>query len=721
MHDQEPDQLIRLTLSGTRAILGRDESCTVRLSGLGVSRRHAAIDLSPSACVISDLNSSFGLRINGQPVSSHRLSSGDIVTLGVRAFSVEMSGRELLLTSLAPKTDERSSAGTAPLSGGILRIGRDPAADLVLAHPLVSRIHATAHGQPNGTFLLIDLNSTNGTYVNGRPVKRTSVGEGDIIQIGPYRLFVEAGRLAQADHGNHIRLEAFGVSVRFGKKSILDNVTIEVPAGEFVAVLGSSGAGKSTLARSLCGRQKIDGGVIYANRLPLKQFLGAFTSQIGYVSQENLLHQELTVAETFYEQCLLRLPRDSSGMERSARIEEVVELLELDHVRHQRIARLSGGEAKRVHLGVELLASPALIVLDEPLAGLDPGLVRKFMRLFRRICDRGHTILLTTHTLEQVEFCDRIVFMHRGTIVFSGQPAELEATFGKTSLADVYEQVEQGRSGGAGVTGSNKKGQVLSAPPASPARAKLRKPHALSAPRQFLMLVTRYATIMRRDRRNLMLMLLQAPLIALFLAFVFRSGSKFLPMSFYFCVTISAIWITGINAVQEIAREWRLLDREYRAGLSVSAYLLSKIAMALVSSLIQGSLFWLFLGLLFSNFPMTAATTLLMLAGTTGGALLGLCISSLSGSVGRANTLLPIVFIPQIFFSGILIPFDRMSDVGRVLSQCTISRPVFSLFKHVCLLEQPLAKSDSWFPLCFLVAVLIILTFSAVRVRCAAR
>ncbi|MBN1128868.1 MAG: ABC transporter ATP-binding protein/permease, partial [Chitinispirillaceae bacterium] len=520
--------------------------------------------------------------------------------------------------------------------------------------------------------------------------------------------------------GNHLRLEAFGISVRAGKKFILENATIEAPAGEFVAILGPSGAGKSTLVRALCGRQKIHGGCIYANRLPLKQFLGAFTSHIGYVAQENLLHPELTVAETFHEQSLLRLPRDSSDVERNARIEEVVELLELDRVRRQRIARLSGGEAKRVHLGVELLASPALIVLDEPLAGLDPGLVRKFMRLFRRICDRGHTILLTTHTLEQIEFCDRIVFMHRGSIVFAGQPTELEATFGKTSLADVYEQVELGKPGAA-ATARTTNLPAPSAPPASITRIKVHKPRAISAPRQFLMLLVRYAKILLRDRRNLILLLLQAPLIALFLAFVFKSSSNFLPMSFYFCVTISAIWITGINAAQEIAREWRLLDREYRAGLSLAAYLSSKITLAMVAALIQSGLFWLFLGLFFRNFPLSPSTALLILTGTTGGALLGLSISSFSGSVGRAITLLPIIFIPQIFFSGILIPFDRMTEIGRLLSHLTVSRPVFSLFKHVCLLERPLMENDAWSALFFLAVGLIILTAGAVRLRCAAR
>jgi ABC-type multidrug transport system ATPase subunit len=716
MQHGDHDEPIRLPLDGSHAVLGRDDTCSVRLAGIGVSRRHAAIDCDPSGCVIIDLDSTFGLRVNGAPVKRHILADGDSITLGVLEYRVTLSSVECTLAKASHPAESDTRTAVANVENEALSIGRDPSAGLVLPHPLVSRIHATAARQPNGTYLIRDHHSTNGTFINGRPVRQAVAGEGDIIQIGPYRLFIEEKRLTRADGGNRIRLEAFDITVRSGKKTLLDRACLTVPAGEFVAILGPSGAGKSTLARTLCGRGKTHGGSIYANRLPLKQFLGAFTSNIGYVAQDNLLHQELTVLETFREQSLLRLPRDSTGVERKSRIDEVIGLLELERVKDQRIAQLSGGEAKRVHLGVELLASPALIILDEPLAGLDPGLVRKFMQLFRRISDQGHTILLTTHTLEQIEFCDRLVFMHRGRIIFTGPPTELESAFGTNSLADVYAAAEQGRlprapSGAGPETALSSFSAAIS--------IKVRKPRPLTLPRQMALLVLRYTKIMVRDRRTLGLMLLQAPLIAVFLALVFRSASAFLPLSFYFCVTISAIWIAGLNASQEIAREWRLLDREYRAGLSLVSYLCAKIAMALVSALIQGTLFWLSMGLLFRNFPLSGATLLLTVTGTVGGAILGLCISACSATVGRAITLLPIVFIPQIFFSGILIPFDRMPEAGRLISHCTLSRPVFSLFKQVCLLDRPLAESDAWLSLCFLLTAIIILLSGAVRARCA--
>jgi ABC transport system ATP-binding/permease protein len=700
-------------LDGSTVTLGRDPGCTVPLTGVGVSRHHAAIKLDPSSCVISDLHSTFGLRVNGAPAHDHPLAYGDVVTLGVQEFLVDIKDGALSLTPMAERTEHYEGIAEPRGPDDTIRIGRDPECDLALPHPLVSRLHASVKRRDGAAIQIIDHQSANGTYVNGRPVTRSAIAEGDIVQIGPYRLFVEAGRLVKADDGNRIKLEAFDVMVRAKRALLLDRVTITVPSGEFVAVLGVSGAGKSTLVRALCGRQQIDSGDIYANRLPLKQFCAGFAASIGYVAQENLLHAELTVAETFGEQSLIRLPRDSTVFERASRISEVIELLELERVAHRRISQLSGGEAKRVHLGVELLASPALIVLDEPLAGLDPGLVRKFMKLFRRISDRGHTILMTTHTLEQIEFCDRLVFMQGGRVVFAGPPSGLEPFFGVTSLADVYEKVSQGQAPAQQSSGESAPHAALSAPATGSVR--LRKPRTISFVRQLVMLTSRYVVILRRDRRNLLLMLLQAPAIALFLGFVFKSDARFLPLSFYFCVTISAIWVSGINAAQDIAREWRLLDREFRAGLSLTAYLAAKTLIATLSAVVQALLFWTFAGTMFRNFGFTMETYLLMAAGTVSGGLLGLCISALSGSVGRAITVLPIIFIPQIFFSGILIPFDRMSAIGRALSHLTLSRPVFSLFKHACLLGQPLFESTAWTALCILNSGSIILMAIAVK------
>jgi hypothetical protein len=229
--------------------------------------------------------------------------------------------------------------------------------------------------------------------------------------------------------------------------------------------------------------------------------------------------------------------------------------------------------------------------------------------------------------------------------------------------------------------------------------------------------------VCRRDVKNLVLVLLQAPLIALLLACVFRPGTDFFPLSFYFAVTISVIWIGGVNSVREVAREWPLVFREYRAGLSPGAYLAAKVIVFSVLSIVQALLFGGFLAAFFRHFRADAVVLLLLAAGSVGGALVGLCVSSLSAGVNRAISLLPVVLIPQIFFAGALVPFDRMPRVGRLFSRLTVSRPIFSLLKRTQLLELSVWHAEEWIALSLLFAVLTILAASGLvwRVRSTSR
>jgi len=715
MHPVTTTEENRFFLDNSIITIGRDESCSVRLEGVGVSRLHAQIELHGDGPIVTDLNSTFGVQIDDCSLRQGILRTDSILTIGVIKFRISIEDSYLILTPFSSHSIQ-SENDTKSLKENY-RIGRDSQNDLQLKHPLVSQFHACVHTSANKLFYITDLHSTNGTYVNGHPAgHRTSLSEGDIVQIGPYRLFFENGNLRKINHRNRIQLEAYNVTVKRKYVTLLDSISVSIAPGEFVAILGPSGAGKTTLARTLTGHQVLESGEIYANGLPFRQYLGAFSSNIGYVTQHNILHESLTVAETFREQCLIRLPRDSIKEEREKRIQEVVSLLDLGKVINRRIDGLSGGEAKRVHLGIELLASPALIFLDEPLAGLDPGLIRKFMRLFRQICDRGHTLILTTHTLEQIELCDRLLFMSEGKIIYQGSPSGLGTAFGEQSLAGVYEKIRSGphQAIHPGVFKKTfsinefKKHQKIPSVP-------LRKAKTIAFHKQIVMLLKRYGRMLWRDRRNGLLLLLQAPLIALLLGFVFGIDTNFFPMSFYFCVTIASVWIGGINAIKEIAREWHLIEREFRIGLSIYAYLIARMTVSSFLGVVQGALFALSIQLLFYNMPFSGAFWILLLVATIFGVLLGLTISAWSSHVGIAIAILPIVFIPQIFFSGIMTPFDRMHVVGRFLSHCTISRPIFGMFKKVCLLNQSLLGLNEWHALFLLWVGLIILMIAALK------
>ena len=701
--------------------LGRDASCDIRLKGIGVSRFHARLYMIDHETFIEDLDNTSGIRINGKPVHRQALKSGDIVTIGVNKFSIGLEPMALSLSKI--DQPEESRPVTQPFTPDVCTIGRDPSNTIRLNHPMVSRFHATIKKNKAHEFMLEDHGSTNGTFVNGSPVRISKLADGDIILIGPHRFYLDDGTLRQAQDFNRIKLEAFNVSVVKNGCTLLDDISLSISPGEFVVIMGPSGAGKSTLAQALMGQVPLRRGSVYYNGLPMKSFVDAFRSAIGFVTQENLLRMELTVEETFHEQSLLRLPNDSIAAEHDERIREVMELLDITGLARRRIDDLSGGEAKRVHFGIELLPSPTVVFLDEPFAGLDPGLIHKFMSLFRQVCDKGHTLLLTTHTLEQIELCNRILFMNGGKLLFSGTAADMKSNYGVDSLARIF---EHDRSAGRQApsehvprtdNGSDRKTHAHASDVYSKVAKSLYKPRGIALTRQCMLLVGRYFKIALRDTRDLIIMLFQAPIIAFVLACTFKPEAGYFPISFYFCLSISAIWMGGMNSVREIAREWPVIEREFRIGLSPIVYVLSKIIVFSALGVVQAMAFGGCIKLLFREFPFSHAMAFLLALASVSGTILGLCISVVSKNVNIAISWLPIIFIPQIFFSGILVPFDEMSGTGQVLSHLTVARPVFSMFKKKYFLDQSLLTLTEWRALFFLCTGLIILMILSIRFR----
>jgi ABC-type multidrug transport system permease subunit len=165
----------------------------------------------------------------------------------------------------------------------------------------------------------------------------------------------------------------------------------------------------------------------------------------------------------------------------------------------------------------------------------------------------------------------------------------------------------------------------------------------------------------------------------------------------------------GMNSIREIAREWPVMEREFRIGLSPSIYVLSKIVVFSLVGTAQAAVFGVCIKLFFKDFSLTQGIAVLLAAACVSGTILGLCVSVFSRNVTIAISWLPIIFIPQIFFSGILVPFDEMSAAGQALSHLTVARPVFSMFKKMCFLDQSLSTLTEWRALFFLCAGLIIL------------
>jgi len=269
------------------------------------------------------------------------------------------------------------------------------------------------------------------------------------------------------------------------------------------------------------------------------------------VPQDDIVHSRLTVAKALYYTARLRLPNDFTHGQIKQRVDEVLEDVGLKHRRRHLVGKLSGGERKRVSIALELLANPSVFFLDEPSAGLDPGLDLKMMLLLRKLANKGHTIVLVTHATANIDVCDAICFMAQGgRLAFYGSPQEAKSYFGTTNFAEIYnslEPTEEDKNIPKEAVARYKQSpyyqryiieplkQRLVEQPDDTGANVIQRSHRHANPlRQFSLLSRRYLHLIKNDVANLLILLLQAPVIALILYYLAGQGT-FAPTSIANC------------------------------------------------------------------------------------------------------------------------------------------------------------------------------------------
>src|SRR5205085_5528637 len=202
-------------------------------------------------------------------------------------------------------------------------------------------------------------------------------------------------------------------------------------------------AGKSTLMDALNGLRPAQEGKVLYNGQDYYRNLAAFSTQLGYVPQDDIVHRDLTVERALYYAAKMRLPSDFTNAQIEQRINEVLEDVEMTGRRKLLVSKLSGGQRKRVSIALELLADPSIFFLDEPTSGLDPGLDRKMMSLLRKLADKGHTIVLVTHATNNINSCDYVCFLAQGgRLAYYGPPSDAKKFFNKDDFAEIYTVLE---------------------------------------------------------------------------------------------------------------------------------------------------------------------------------------------------------------------------------------------------------------------------------------
>ncbi len=224
------------------------------------------------------------------------------------------------------------------------------------------------------------------------------------------------------------------------RKTIIENISLVVEKNEFVGLIGGSGSGKTTLLTCLNGFRECSDGSVFLNGIPVSQ-KEKTRRLIGYVPQDDIVHKTLTVERALYYSCLLRLDPETPEDKIEYLVGKVLYRLDLRDHRNKKIRSLSGGQRKRVSIGIELLHSPSLFFLDEPTAGLDPALERKLMRLLATLADEGRAIIITTHLMQNIELFDTLIFLHKGRLIYFGPSSEIKSYFNVSDMIDLFERV----------------------------------------------------------------------------------------------------------------------------------------------------------------------------------------------------------------------------------------------------------------------------------------
>ena len=475
-----------------------------------------------------------------------------------------------------------------------------------------------------------------------------------------------------------------------GGKVLLDRVSFAMPEKCLVGVIGPSGAGKSTLLSAMTGMRPANTGTVLYDNRDLYQDYAELRHRIGLVPQENILHTQLTARRALQYSAELRFPTDTTAAERNARVTEVMEELGLSKHAETRADRLSGGQLKRMNVAQELLTRPSLLFLDEPTSGLDPGLDKSVMLQLRDLAHDGRTIVVVTHSVLNLLACDRLLILapaaewpstgHRarrsvtsdcptGRSLFQEFDSDPDRDWAgefAASLAYARYVAAQRRPEAA-----QPEGQQLALAPTAQRRRGLR---------QYATLTRRYARVIAADRGYVLFMGLLPLVLGLLIRFVPAmqglagpNGNMSAQELLQILVTCACLAGTA-SSVRELVKERPIYIRELAAGLSPGAYLLSKLTLLGVISIVQSCVIVLLgvvgrelpaHGALLKSFPLLElliAVAVLAVASMC----LGLMVSAFVSTSEKAMPFLVMLTMFQVILSGGVLPFNGMNGLSQL-------------------------------------------------------
>lgn len=683
---------------------GRNENNSIPLNSSIVSGNHGEIYIQGGQFFVKDNASSngsyiaYGTQFVQMTPNQYYGGNGKdmIIRLGTNQ---SMDGIDpVLLLYTARQANGRWK--TFELKAGDTSIGRAENCDIRLKNVAVSRYHAGIRNA-NGQYYVFDNGSTNGVFVNGSRIQKSyHLSNKDIFTVLNTTFIYDGNVVYYKVNPEGIALEIHDlnkdVPAKGGKKTILDKVSLSIEPNEFVAIIGGSGAGKTTLMTAMSGFDSKVTGRVYCNGTNLRENFQTLKNIIGFVPQQDIIYENITLKKMLYYTAKMKMPEDTSTAEIDARIEEVLGMVELSEHKDTYIRRLSGGQKKRASIAVELLANPGLFFLDEPTSGLDPGTEEHLMRTLSKLSkEQEKTIIMVTHTINNLDLCDKVIIMgYGGRLCYCGSPAGIKDFFQTDDLVKVYDIITADPKGWESrfkMSGINQVSEHT-----AESNGEAIKPRKVNGFTQLGILVRRYTTLIMNDMQRLALIFGQPLIIGLLLTLVAGPDiyQKFTEtQSILFTLMSGGIWMGLLNTIQEVNKERVILKREYMGNLKLPVYMLSKYIVQGVISLVQAVILVVTFvlvkgtpnckGVIISNATVEIIVLIFLTIYASAG--MGLLLSSITKSADRAMSIAPFVLIIQLIFSGILFELTGATDK---ISYVTFSRWAMESIGSTCDLNE---------------------------------
>lgn len=660
--------------------IGRKSDNCLVLDNLMVSRYHAVLDCIGDKWFLTNLTSNSVTQVNGKNVlpkddassglnanaGSERAAEivdGDVIQIGPLQLKVAFKGKALSLL-LMESADQEISV-TKTLSEKFTAV---ESAEVDIPLGMSGRLNSAG----KCATLRFQKPLTN---ARGKSVKQVNLSAGEILRLPTCEMEFDGQALVCKNRPHGFDVDVKNLDVFAGKKQLLHDVNFKLEAGEILAIIGRSGQGKSTLLRLLQGIHK--SGEKSEVRIGSLDYRNAeIRKHIAFLEQDPELRKDLTVRETLLDGGRVSMNKQDFKQNAQGRLEKFCELFGLSDRMDSPVKTLSGGESRRAALARELMGNPGLIILDEPLSGLDPFNSKILCSHLKQLSFLGHTIILTTHSYEALEIANKVLVLHQGGQGFFGSPEESYRYFETRDPEKILSSLNDETSSNWNQILEQKKLQDTMATQiqgvvADNTRVNFYFPQTKLSP-MFLYKVGLTAKQWFRDKGKFIALLIQPLVIGFLFSQIFSSLTSLWIVAF--AIILSANWLALSLSIREIVQEKEILRSEFRKGVSVLTTVTAKLFLPTLVAWLQTLIVYLFVSFRTQVHASPAQLLLVVATMIIPPVTVGLTVSAFSKNAGQANALLPLLIIPQVALAGALVPLDQMLPLGRALSNVIWSR-----------------------------------------------